>query len=79
MLDLAEKILSMMGRPDLRPVIRNIASTEIREQYLDATKARERLEWAPRFGIDKGLRRTIAWYTDCTAGLNRRQSAPTLY
>jgi hypothetical protein len=32
MLDLTEKILAMMGRPDLRPVIRNIASTEIREQ-----------------------------------------------
>jgi CDP-glucose 4,6-dehydratase len=62
MLDLVEKILVMMGRPDLRPVVQNIASAEIREQYLDAGKARARLGWKPRFGMDEGLRRTIEWY-----------------
>ena len=50
MLDLVEQILAMMGRSDLRPVIQNIANTEIREQYLDATKARLRLGWEPRYG-----------------------------
>lgn len=62
MLELVEKILAMMGRPDLRPVVQNIASAEIREQYLDAGKARDRLGWKPRFGMDEGLRRTIEWY-----------------
>ena len=64
MLDLAGKVLQMMGRPDLRPVVQNIATAEIREQYLDAGKARARLGWAPRYGMDEGLRRTIDWYRD---------------
>lgn len=62
MLELTEKILAMMGRPDLRPVVQNIASSEIREQYLDASKARKLLAWSPRHGMDEGLRRTIEWY-----------------
>ena len=64
MLELAQKVLGMMGRPDLKPVVRNIASAEIREQYLDAGKARKVLDWKPRFGMDEGLRRTIKWYRE---------------
>jgi len=63
MLDLVDRILTMMGRTDLRPVIQNLASAEIREQTLDATKARERLAWAPRYGMDQGLKHTIDWYS----------------
>ena len=62
MLDLTDKVLGMMGRADLRPIVQNIASAEIREQYLDASKAREVLSWTPRYGMDEGLRRTIDWY-----------------
>jgi CDP-glucose 4,6-dehydratase len=62
MLDLVHKILGMMGRSDLEPVIQNVAQTEIREQYLDAGKARDRLQWSARIGLDDGLRRTIDWY-----------------
>jgi CDP-glucose 4,6-dehydratase len=63
MLELADRILAMMGRPDLRPVVQNIASAEIREQYLDAGKARKLLSWQPQCGMDEGLRRTIQWYS----------------
>ena len=62
MLELARKVVAMMGRPDLEPVVRNIASAEIREQYLDAGKARKLLGWSASHGMDEGLRRTIAWY-----------------
>jgi CDP-glucose 4,6-dehydratase len=62
MLELVEKVLVMMGRADLAPVVQNIASAEIREQYLDAGKAKLRLDWSPRHGMDEGLRRTIEWY-----------------
>lgn len=64
MLDLTEKILGMMGRSELRPVILNNASSEIREQYLDAAKARAVLDWFPRYSMDEGLRRTIEWYQE---------------
>ena len=62
MLELARRVVAMMGRPDLEPVVRNIASAEIREQYLDAGKARKLLGWSASHGMDEGLRRTIAWY-----------------
>lgn len=62
MLDLVQRVLGLMGRPDLQPVIQNVVRTEIREQTLDAAKARERLGWAPALGMDEGLRRTIEWY-----------------
>ena len=64
MLDLTHKVLALMGRADLPPRVLNTAKAEIREQYLDAGKARSLLQWAPRVGMDEGLRRTIAWYTD---------------
>ncbi len=63
MLELTEKILTMMGRSDLRPTIQNIASAEIREQYASVEKAKTRLGWEPKYGMEEGLRRTIAWYT----------------
>ena len=61
-LDIANMVLKLMGRTDLEPIIQNNASSEIREQYLDTTKARERLGWAPKYPMEEGLRETIAWY-----------------
>jgi CDP-glucose 4,6-dehydratase len=62
-LDLVEKILDLM-ESHLKPDVRNEASGEIRNQYLSAEKARERLKWSPSFSIDEGLVRTIAWYEE---------------
>lgn len=62
-LDLVERILKLMGS-DLRPIIRNEASSEIREQVLNAAKARSVLDWQPLFSLDAGLQRTIEWYQD---------------
>jgi CDP-glucose 4,6-dehydratase len=61
-IELVDRILSLMGRTDLRPRVLNEASNEIRAQYLAAGKARVRLGWKPRFALDEGLARTIAWY-----------------
>ena len=60
--DIVHMTLDIMGRSDLQPVIQNVASSEIREQYLDATKARERLGWHPRYGMKEGIRETVDWY-----------------
>jgi len=78
MLDLTESILKLMDRTELRPVVQNIAAAEIREQYLDATKARTRLGWMPRYSMEEGLRRTIRWYRDFfapAAGADSRVAA----
>jgi CDP-glucose 4,6-dehydratase len=44
------------------PEIRDVAQGEIRDQYLDAAKAREVLRWSATYKIEAGLRETIAWY-----------------
>ena len=59
---LVDRILAIMGRPDLTPVILNEASHEIPHQYLDCTKARRLLGWEPRFTLDEGLMEAIEWY-----------------
>ena len=61
-LDIVNMILKIMGRTDLEPVIQNTASSEIREQYLDATKARKQLGWTPKYEMEEALRETVAWY-----------------
>jgi len=61
-LDIVNMVLKLMGRTDLEPVIQNNASSEIREQYLDRSKAQERLGWAPKYAMEEALRETIAWY-----------------
>ena len=67
-LDIVEMTLELMGRTDLEPVIQNIASSEIREQYLDAGKAQQRLGWAPTYGMRQALTETIAWYREYLQG-----------
>ncbi len=60
-LELVDRLLTLMDST-LEPDIRNEATNEIRHQYLDATRAREALQWKPQFTLDEGLRRTIDWY-----------------
>jgi CDP-glucose 4,6-dehydratase len=61
--EIVSRILQSMGSP-LVPDVRNEASNEIRDQYLDATKARRMLGWSPAFTFDEGLQATIAWYRE---------------
>lgn len=68
-LDLVNSILMLMERPDLKPLVLNEANNEIREQYLDCTKARSLLGWRPKFSIEDALKRTIQWYRELF-GLN---------
>jgi CDP-glucose 4,6-dehydratase len=60
-IDITRLILKLMGS-NLEPEIRNEASNEIRCQYLDAGKAREKLGWRPLYQLEDGLRTTIDWY-----------------
>jgi CDP-glucose 4,6-dehydratase len=62
-LELVKMILTSMGS-NLVPDVRNEAMHEIREQFLSAKLARERLKWSPEFNLDRGLKQTIAWYEE---------------
>jgi CDP-glucose 4,6-dehydratase len=61
-LELVAALLHVMGSM-LEPDVRNEASNEIRDQYLDASKARRVLGWTPAFTLEGGLRETVSWYT----------------
>jgi CDP-glucose 4,6-dehydratase len=61
-LEIVSRIQRLMGRDDLKPTILDEARAEIKDQYLDATKARTRLDWTSRVSLDAGLAETIAWY-----------------
>jgi CDP-glucose 4,6-dehydratase len=60
-LGVVNRIIDTMGS-DLKPVVLNQATNEIRHQYLSARKARETLGWKPAFTLDEGLERTVGWY-----------------
>ena len=70
--DLVARILAIMGS-SLEPEVRNEASNEIRSQYLDASKARALLNWAPTFNLDDGLQATVAWYRRHLAARDPRE------
>lgn len=56
------KMISLKMGCSSEPKVLNEASNEIRHQYLSAERARRVLNWKPRFTLDQGLERTIAWY-----------------
>jgi CDP-glucose 4,6-dehydratase len=59
-LEMVERVLRVLAT-DLEPEVLGEASNEIRDQYLSAARARS-MGWAPLFGIDDALERTVAWY-----------------
>jgi CDP-glucose 4,6-dehydratase len=63
-MELVNNILAMMRGEHLQPIVQNIASAEIREQYLSAEKARRMLDWNPDYTLVDGLRETIDWYRE---------------
>ncbi|MEP6573672.1 MAG: GDP-mannose 4,6-dehydratase [Gemmatimonadota bacterium] len=62
--EVAESILRMMGKPKLSLTILNEATNEIPRQYLDCAKARATMNWRPRFTFEQGMTESIAWYRD---------------
>lgn len=64
-------ILKVMGS-NLKPVVLNQASNEIKHQYLSAKKAREVLGWKPQYTLEEGLKKTAKWYTEFLREENTR-------
>lgn len=63
-LDMTKKILKLMGREDLEPIVLNEARNEIKHQYLSAEKAKKIMGWEPKYSLEKGLKETIDWYKE---------------
>ena len=62
-LDMVAAVTKVVGVP-LLPDVRNTAVAEIRDQYLDSTRARQVLGWTSHFTLDQGLRETVGWYRE---------------
>ncbi|MDF0552041.1 GDP-mannose 4,6-dehydratase [Kamptonema sp. UHCC 0994] len=60
--EMVRKILGLMDKSHLEPIILNQAKNEIIHQYLSAEKARRLLNWKPQYSLDECLRETIEWY-----------------
>lgn len=63
-LEMVEKVLKLMNKSYLQPLILNQANNEIRHQYLSATKAKKLLNWKSHYDLEIGLQETIEWYKD---------------
>lgn len=60
-LELVHKISRVLNKkPDYK--VLNIAKYEIKNQYLSSTKARQILNWKPKYTLAGALKETIAWY-----------------
>jgi len=62
-LDLVNKVVDLMGS-NLKPVILNEATNEIKHQYLSAKKAKDLLGWKSEYNLNIGLQKTISYYTE---------------
>lgn len=61
-IEIVNKIRSIMNREDLEPQILNLNLKEIPEQSLSAEKAHEILGWYSKYDLGKGLSETVDWY-----------------
>lgn len=55
-------ICEAAGKPDEKPNILNAAAGEIKDQYLDSTKAHEVLGWHASVSLKEGLSKSFDWY-----------------
>jgi CDP-glucose 4,6-dehydratase len=61
-LEITRTIQRLMRRQDLEPIILDQTRAEIRDQYLDSSKAKQRLGWQAQHNLEGGLIATIQWY-----------------
>ncbi len=66
-LQLIQAMQKLMKCEHIQPDVRNNASGELREQYLNTTKAHDILKWKPRYTLEQGLGETIEWYKEFLA------------
>ncbi len=63
-MEVVESIITVSGQAELEPLVLAEARNEIPAQYLDSTRAKQALDWAPQYSLKQGLRETMSWYRD---------------
>ncbi len=70
-MDIYRAICAAAGHPDTVPSILNSAVGEIKDQYLDSTKAHDLLGWHAQVSLADGLAKSYQWYVDLLEGSER--------
>jgi CDP-glucose 4,6-dehydratase len=65
-IEVVNEIRSALGS-DIAPLIQANAPNEIQAQWLDSTKAADRLGWRPTLSLGDGIAATVPWYRDLLA------------
>jgi CDP-glucose 4,6-dehydratase len=63
-MEIVQKIQKLMGREDIQPHIVKQSHGEIFHQHVSTEKAKQLLNWTPRYSFDQGLTETVDWYVD---------------
>jgi CDP-glucose 4,6-dehydratase len=66
-LDIFRAICDAAGQPGIQPNVLNMASGEIQDQYLDASKAHQVLGWKAETTLQDGLAKSYKWYKELLA------------
>ena len=61
-MEIYKSICEAAGRKDTEPQILNAASSEIKDQYLNSTKAHNVLGWRASVTLEEGLKKSFDWY-----------------
>jgi len=61
-MEIYRAICEAAGRKDTEPQILNAASSEIKDQFLDSTKAHNVLGWRASVTLEDGLKKSFDWY-----------------
>lgn len=69
----AQRTLQLLGRAQDWRDQPDRAMPEAETLMLDSTKARERLSWRPRLGVEAALEWTAQWHRDCSGGADPAQ------
>lgn len=63
-MEIYKAICEAAGKAETMPKILNAASSEIKDQYLDSTKAHKLLGWQASVNLKDGLSKSFDWYRD---------------
>ncbi len=63
-MEIYEAVCTAAGQGGTKPNVLDAAAGEIKDQYLDATKAKKMLGWKASVSLADGLAKTYSWYAD---------------
>jgi CDP-glucose 4,6-dehydratase len=67
-MEIYKAICVAAGKAETTPKILNAASSEIKDQYLDSTKAHTVLGWQASVSLTDGLKKSFDWYRELLTG-----------